>query len=107
MIIKLDEHVKNINALLEQQGMNPLPDLYKHMVLAIFRKGPKTSSNFIRSMDAAFTFLLKHGHITPQSNINNIQLTSTGKVLNAPHTKEPPDKSELFDTAFEVTKQTR
>lgn len=103
--INLQEVIRDINSLLEQEGMNPLPDLYKHMVLAIFRKGPKNEKNFLRAMEAAFSFLLMRGHITPQSNINNMQLTSTGNQLNAAHASEPPAKSQTFDSALAVVRQ--
>lgn len=102
--INLQEVIGDINSLLEVEGMNPLPDLYKHMVLAIFRKGPRTEQNFIRAMEAAFSFLLRHGHITPQSNIDNMQLTSTGNNLNTRHVAEPPAKSQTFDSALAVVK---
>lgn len=103
--INLQEVIGDINSLLEREGMNPLPDLYKHMVLAIFRKGPRTEKNFLRAMEAAFSFLLKHGHISPQSNINNMPLTSTGNQLNARHVAEPPEKSQTFDSALAVVRQ--
>lgn len=102
--INLQEVIGDINSLLEVEGMNPLPDLYKHMVLAIFRKGVKTEQNFLRAMEAAFSFLVKHGHISPQSNINNMQLTSTGNSLNSRHTAEPAQKSQTFDSALAVVK---
>jgi hypothetical protein len=97
--------IQKINLVLEQEGMNPLPDLYKHMVLAIFRKGVKNEQNFLRAMEAAFSFLLTYGHITPQSNINNMQLTSTGASLNSRHVAEPKSKSDLFDQSLAVVKQ--
>lgn len=105
MKVTLDPFIEKINLLLEQEGMTPLPPLYKHMVLAIFRKGSKTERNFVRAMEAAFSFLLKYGHISPQSNINNMPLTSTGNQLNARHVAEPPEKSQTFDSALAVVRQ--
>ena len=103
--INLQEVIGDINSLLEQEGMNPLPDLFKHMVLAIFRKGPRTEENFKRALDAAFSFLIQYGHITPQSNLDNMQLTSTGATLNRRHAAEPAEKSGLFDAGLQVVRQ--
>lgn len=103
--INLQEVIGDINSLLEQEGMNPLPDLFKHMVLAIFRKGARTEDNFKRALEAAFSFLLMYGHITPQSNINNMQLTASGAKLNRRHAAEPADKSSLFDAGLQVVRQ--
>lgn len=103
--INLQEVIGDINSLLEVEGMDPLPDLFKHMALAIFRKGPKTEQNFLRAMKAAFSFLVKHGHISPKSNINNMPLTSTGANLERRHDAEPEQKSQTFDSALAVVKQ--
>ena len=103
--VKLKQFINEINLVLEQEGMNPLPDLYKHMVLAIFRKGPRTEKRFLDSLNAAFLFLLKRGHIAPKSTINNMSLTATGQRLNARHASEPQDKSRTFDSAMNVIKQ--
>jgi len=103
--INLQEVIGDINSLLEQEGMNPLPDLFKHMVLAIFRRGQKSEQNFIRAMEAAFSFLVRHGHISPQSNIDNMQLTASGNELNRRHAAEPANKSDTFDAALGVVRQ--
>lgn len=100
----LESCIEKINLLLEQEGANPLPDLYKHMVLAIFREGPKTEQNFLRAMEAAFSFLLRRGHITPDSNIQKMTLTSSGASLDRPHEAEPASKSNLFDAGLEAVK---
>ena len=105
MKLSLQPFVERINLVLEQEGMNPLPDLYKHMVLAIFRKGPRTVDNFLNSMEAAFEFLVRYGHITPNSNINNMQLTPSGQALNSKHAAEPVDKSGTFDSGLAVVRQ--
>ncbi len=96
--------VQKINLLLEQEGLSPLPDLFKHMALAIFRQGPKTEKNFIRAMEATFSFLLSKGHITPDSTLQNVKLTSSGAALNRDHVDEPASKSGLFDAGLEVVK---
>lgn len=103
--INLNIFVKDINLLLEQEGMNPLPDLFKHMVLAIFRKGPRTEAWFRSSLEIAFSSLLKNGFITPNSNLTNMTLTSTGNEQNRRHMAEPRAKSDLFDSAFQVIAQ--
>ena len=103
--INLNIFVKDINLLLEQEGMNPLPDLFKHMVLAIFRKGPRTERWFRDSLEIAFSSLLKNGFISPNSNLNNMALTPTGVERNRRHMAEPKAKSDLFDSAFGVISQ--
>ena len=105
MKIKLQPFVEEINLLLEQEGMSPLPDLFKHMALAIFRKGPRTVDNFINSMEAAFAFLVRHGHITPRSNINKMDTTSSGAKINSRHSREPAAKSSNFDAMLGVVRQ--
>lgn len=98
----LEESIKEINSLLEQEGLNTLPDLFKHMVVAIFRKGDRTEANFRRALDAAFKFLLRNGHITPDSTVQNMTLTATGNNLNQRHMAEPKTKSDTFDAAMDV-----
>lgn len=93
----LEETVREINVLLEQQGMVRLPDLYKHMVLAIFRKGPRNIGWFQVSAQIAFEFLIKHGHISPDSGAGRMPLTAKGRKYNKRHRAEPPKKSEQFD----------
>jgi hypothetical protein len=105
MKVPLQPFVEKINVLLEQEGLNPLPDLFKHMVLAIFRKGPRTVENFIYSMEMAFAALVRYGHLTPSSNINNMQLTSTGIQQNRSHVGEPRTKSANFDAMLGVVRQ--
>jgi hypothetical protein len=95
--IAINETIDEINMLLEQEGMNTLPDLFKHMVLAIFRKGPRSMGWFQQSVHIAFEFLLKYGHITRNSNLNRMALTRKGKSYNKRHEMEPPAKSQQFD----------
>lgn len=101
----LEESIGEINSLLEQEGLNTLPDLFKHMVVAIFRKGDRTEANFRRALDAAFKFLLRNGHITPDSTVQNMNLTGTGRALNARHQAEPKAKSDTFDASMDVLSQ--
>lgn len=93
---------EEINLLLEQEGMNPLPDLFKHMVLAIFRKGARTEAWFRSSVEIAFSSLLRNGYITPTSKLNNMTLTSSGAERNRYHSSEPRAKSDLFDSTYQV-----
>ena len=105
MKLSLQPFVERINLVLEQEGMSPLPDLFKHMALAIFRKGPRTVDKFLDSMEAAFAFLVRYGHITPNSNINNMTLTSTGANLEKNHDNEDVSKSKTFDGGLAVVRQ--
>lgn len=96
----LNETVKEINLLLEQEGMNPLPDLFKHMVLAIFSKGNKDEQSFRQAIDAAFTFLLRNGYIN-----KNLSLTAKGIEKNKRHAAEPKRKSSVFDSYLNAIKK--
>lgn len=94
----LRETESEINLTLEQEGLNPLPDLFKHMTLAIFRKGPRNIGWFQQSASIAFDFLIKYGHISPNSSVDNMTLTSSGQQQDRRHRAEPPAKSKQFDS---------
>jgi hypothetical protein len=94
----LEETVSEINVLLEQEGMLPLPDLFKHMTLAIFRKGPRNIGWFQQSAQTAFEFLVQHDFLSPNSNLNSMRLTSKGQQADSRHRAEPIQKSAQFDS---------
>ena len=100
--INLTEEIyKDINLFLVEQRVSPLPDLFKHMVLAIFRKGPRTIGWFQSSVMIAFESLLQNGFITGDSNLQSIRLTSKGQQQNRMHASEPKAKSDQFDRYFD------
>lgn len=81
-------------------GGTNFPDLFKHMTLAIMRKGPRTLGWFQSSAAIAYEFLIKYGYITPQSNLQQMTLTAKGQAANAKHMGEGligRKKSEQFD----------
>lgn len=76
------------------------PDLFKHMTLAIMRKGPRTMGWFQSSVQIAYEFLIQYGYITPRSNLQRMTLTAKGVQANAKHMREGSigrKKSEQFD----------
>lgn len=99
--IKLQPFIDDINLLLEQEGMNPLPDIFKHMVLAIYNKGDKNEQGFRRAIDAAFSSLLKSGYIN-----KNLTLTPKGVEKNKRHASEPKTKSAVVDSYLDALKKT-
>jgi len=98
--VLLEKIIFDIDNLLQEQEVRELPDLFKHMVLAIFRKGPRTIGWFQSSIMIAFESLLNNGFITRNSNLNNITLTARGQAQNRQHTAEPKAKSDQFDRYF-------
>lgn len=98
--IKLQSFINDTNLILEQAGMAPLPDIFKHMVLAIFQKGEKTEQGFRQAIDAAFSFLLKNGLIN-----KNLTLTPKGVEKNKRHTSEPKNKSAVVDSYLDALKK--
>jgi len=95
--ILLEHSVREINLLLEEEGVEVLPDLFKHMVLAIFRKGPRNIGWFQASVQIAFESLLENDFISPNSTPSSMTLTSKGQSRNAQHAREPASKSDQFD----------
>lgn len=91
---------KDINSFLLEQKASVLPDLFKHMVLAIFRKGPRNIGWFQSSVMIAFESLLDNGFITRDSNLQSIRLTPKGQQQNRMHASEPKAKSDQFDRYF-------
>lgn len=98
--ILLEQVAEDINKILLEQEVPQLPDLFKHMVLAIFRKGPRTMGWFQSSIMIAFESLLDNGFITRNSNLQNIRLTAKGRTQNKTHQSEPRPKSDQFDRYF-------
>lgn len=98
--IILEEISRDLNKLLQEQEAGQLPDLFKHMVLAIFRKGPRNIGWFQSSIMIAFESLLNNGFITGNSNLNNMTLTAKGQAQNRQHAAEPKAKSNQFDRYF-------
>lgn len=96
--ILLEHSIREINLLLEEEGVEALPDLFKHMVLAIFRKGPRNIGWFQASVQIAFESLLENDFITPDSSPDQIRLTAKGQSRNAQHAREPVAKSNQFDS---------
>ena len=95
---------KDINLVLEQEGVKPLPDIFKHMVLAIFNKGKnKTVDWFKQSIMIAFDSLIDNGFIDG-TNIKNMRLTPAGYERNLSHARERKTKSNKFDAAFDIIK---
>lgn len=93
---------EEINVVLEQEGAGPLPDIFKHMVLAIFKKGRNKNEEWFRqSIMIAFDSLLDNGYIEG-TNIKNMRLTPDGYRRNLQHAREPKDKSQKFDAALDV-----
>ena len=87
----------------EQVSVSPgssFPDLFKHMTLAIMRKGPRSAGWFESALAIAWDFLVKFGYLTPRSNLQRMTLTAKGRIANARHMNEGSagrKKSELFD----------
>ena len=76
------------------------PDLFKHMTLAIWNKGPRNKDTFQASFMIALDFLATYGYISPKSSPSRIYLTGKGKTQNSKHSGEPPAKSANFDKAY-------
>jgi hypothetical protein len=91
---------QDINLLLEQEDSPNLPDIFKHMVLAIFRKGPRTQGWFETSVMIAFETLLDNGYIYSNSRPDRMRLTSKGFVKNGRHRMEPMAKNNQFDSLW-------
>ena len=91
---------KDINVLLEQENSPNLPDIFKHMVLAIFRKGPRTQGWFQSSVMIAFETLLDNGYIYRNSRPDRMRLTSKGFVKNGRHRMEPMTQNNQFDVLW-------
>lgn len=96
----IEEITKEINLLLEQEDSVDLPDIYKHMVLAIYRKGPQTRGWFESSVMIAFECLLDNGYIYRNSRPDRMRLTSKGFVKNGRHRMEPMEKNYKFDSLW-------
>ena len=83
--------------LLVEEVSRTFPDLFTHMVLAIYQRYQEERSGeegIIQAIKIALASLKKDGYITPDSNLQNISLTPDGQKKNARHAREPMQKGD-------------
>ena len=83
--------------LLVEEVSRTFPDLFTHMVLAIYQRYQEERSGedgLIQAINIALASLKKDGYITADSNLQNISLTPAGQKKNAPHAREPMQKGD-------------
>ena len=82
--------------LLVEEVSRTFPDLFTHMVLAIYKKKGGGEQGFLYAIEAALSFLIQNDYITPDSDLLNVSLTSKGQAQNVRHAREPMQKGDSF-----------
>lgn len=83
-----------------------LPNLLKHMTLAIYESGDAkgtSAERFVWALGVARRQLIRMGHMTASSefvSLNEVALTVTGRALEMKHRREPATKSRRFDALY-------
>ena len=82
-----------------------LPELLRHMVVAVFAKLPGSSrKRFIGAMNIARARLVELHYLTPPSldgPLERIQLTAPGSKMNMKHKKEGRSKNAAFQQLYD------
>lgn len=95
----LEKIILEETRLLVEEVARTFPDLFTHMVLAIYQRYQNDRSGedgLIQAIKIALSSLKKDGYITPDSNLQNISLTPAGEKKNARHAREPMQKGDSF-----------
>lgn len=94
----LEKIIWEETVLLVEEVSADLPDLFTHMALAIYRKGNEGPEELLYAIEAALSFLIEKGFITPGSDLAGIELTALGTSQNVSHAAESPSKTDYFYT---------
>ena len=92
----LEKIIGEETRLLVEEVSRTFPDLFTHMVLAIYKKKGGGEQGFLYAIEAALSFLIQNDYITSDSDLQNISLTSKGQAQNARHAREPMQKGDSF-----------
>jgi hypothetical protein len=88
-------------------ALQHVPDLLKHMTLAIMENTGRTDAGFLKAFQIARDKLVRDGYLTSASSkgpsTDKIRLTPKGDRQNRKHAREGKGKSKLFDLYFRRT----
>lgn len=88
-------------------ALEHVPDLLKHMTVAIMANTGRTDAGFLKAFQIARDKLVRDGYLTGASakgpSTDKIRLTPKGLRQNQKHTREGKAKSHLFDQYFRRT----